>query len=210
MEEFIVSGLGLEDFQMDDDSASDDADESVRVELCHAPLDPKLSLMDILVRKSELAKELETISLDERGKATQRRELDILQEMAGYSSLERTMLVTRMEETKSVKPRPTDVLPEYDTQPDCRRHCTIDHDSPFRAVWDWIVLLLVIYTAIVTPYLTASLLRENQGQQAKGSHVPSPHEIIGLIVDILFIVDIMVNFRTTFVMTRLLCVYRTI
>ena len=32
--------------------------------------------------------------------------------------------------------------------------------SPFKAVWDWIILLLVIYTAIFTPYVAAFLLRE--------------------------------------------------
>lgn len=30
----------------------------------------------------------------------------------------------------------------------------------FKAVWDWIVLLLVIYTAIFTPYVAAFLLNE--------------------------------------------------
>ncbi|VDD97089.1 unnamed protein product [Enterobius vermicularis] len=40
-------------------------------------------------------------------------------------------------------------------------HCTIVHYSPFKAVWDWIILLLVIYTAIFTPYVAAFLLPES-------------------------------------------------
>lgn len=35
---------------------------------------------------------------------------------------------------------------------------TIKHYSPIRAVWDWFILLLVIYTVIFTPYMTAFLL----------------------------------------------------
>lgn len=32
------------------------------------------------------------------------------------------------------------------------------HYSPFKAVWDWITLLLVLYTAVVTPFMAAFML----------------------------------------------------
>ncbi|KAK0414835.1 hypothetical protein QR680_011637 [Steinernema hermaphroditum] len=89
-----------------------------------------------------------------------------------------------------------DVLPEYKLQPTRIHHCTIVHYSPFKAVWDWIILLLVIYTAIFTPYVAAFLLREDHTRRA---HFSEPLEIIDLIVDIMFIVDIIINFRTTYV-----------
>ncbi|KAM3723153.1 Potassium voltage-gated channel [Dirofilaria immitis] len=89
-----------------------------------------------------------------------------------------------------------DVLPEYKLQPTRIHHCTIVHYSPFKAVWDWIILLLVIYTAIFTPYVAAFLLREDSSRKARFSE---PLEIIDLIVDIMFIVDIIINFRTTYV-----------
>uniref|UniRef100_A0A1I8EV62 Cyclic nucleotide-binding domain-containing protein n=1 Tax=Wuchereria bancrofti TaxID=6293 RepID=A0A1I8EV62_WUCBA len=89
-----------------------------------------------------------------------------------------------------------DVLPEYKLQPTRIHHCTIVHYSPFKAVWDWIILLLVIYTAIFTPYVAAFLLREDSSRRARFSE---PLEIIDLIVDIMFIVDIIINFRTTYV-----------
>jgi len=38
---------------------------------------------------------------------------------------------------------------------------TILHYSPFKAIWDWIILLLVIYTAIFTPYSAAFLLNNS-------------------------------------------------
>ncbi|CAG4685897.1 Cyclic nucleotide-binding domain-containing protein [Caenorhabditis elegans] len=91
-----------------------------------------------------------------------------------------------------------DVLPEYKLQPTRIHHCTIVHYSPFKAVWDWIILLLVIYTAVFTPYVAAFLLRELQ-DTAKKSRFTEPLEIVDLIVDIMFIVDIIINFRTTYV-----------
>ncbi|VDO74567.1 unnamed protein product [Haemonchus placei] len=74
----------------------------------------------------------------------------------------------------------------------------IDCPSPFKAVWDWIILLLVIYTAVFTPYVAAFLLRELQDTSRK-ARFSEPLEIVDLIVDIMFIVDIIINFRTTYV-----------
>ncbi|KAI6201258.1 Ion transport and Cyclic nucleotide-binding domain containing protein [Aphelenchoides besseyi] len=91
-----------------------------------------------------------------------------------------------------------DVLPEYKLQPARIHHCTIVHYSPFKAVWDWIILLLVIYTAIFTPYVAVFLLRESQ-ENSRRARFSEPLEIIDLIVDIMFIVDIIINFRTTYV-----------
>ena len=36
------------------------------------------------------------------------------------------------------------------------------HYSPFKAVWDWVILLLVLYTAVFTPYTAAFLLNEDK------------------------------------------------
>uniref|UniRef100_A0A914NCT9 Cyclic nucleotide-binding domain-containing protein n=1 Tax=Meloidogyne incognita TaxID=6306 RepID=A0A914NCT9_MELIC len=90
----------------------------------------------------------------------------------------------------------------YKLQPNRLHHCTIIHYSPFKAVWDWmyiLILLLVIYTAIFTPYVAAFLLREGQNTQQRRAKFGEPMEIIDLIVDIFFIIDIIINFRTTYV-----------
>ncbi|KAL5007461.1 hypothetical protein ScPMuIL_016267 [Solemya velum] len=95
-----------------------------------------------------------------------------------------------------------DVLPEYKLQSPRIHKCTILHYAPFKAVWDWIILLLVIYTAIVTPYVAAFLLSEEQDShkhQSVQSRYTDPLTIIDLIVDIMFIIDILINFRTTYV-----------
>uniref|UniRef100_A0A1I8HM99 Cyclic nucleotide-binding domain-containing protein n=1 Tax=Macrostomum lignano TaxID=282301 RepID=A0A1I8HM99_9PLAT len=78
----------------------------------------------------------------------------------------------------------SETLPEYKLQSPRVHSCTILHYSPFKAVWDWFILVLVIYTAIFTPYVAAFLLND------EGKHI---------VVDIMFIVDILINFRTTYV-----------
>ncbi|XP_061128019.1 potassium voltage-gated channel subfamily H member 7 [Syngnathus typhle] len=93
-----------------------------------------------------------------------------------------------------------DVLPEYKLQSQRMDKCTILHYSPFKAVWDWLILLLVIYTAIFTPYSAAFLLNDVEEQSRREcGYSCSPLNVVDLIVDIMFIVDILINFRTTYV-----------
>ncbi|XP_030636864.1 potassium voltage-gated channel subfamily H member 7 [Chanos chanos] len=93
-----------------------------------------------------------------------------------------------------------DVLPEYKLQTPRIDKFTILHYSPFKAVWDWLILLLVIYTAIFTPYSAAFLLNDIEEQKRREcGYSCSPLNVVDLIVDIMFIVDILINFRTTYV-----------
>ncbi|KAI2648741.1 Potassium voltage-gated channel subfamily H member 2 [Labeo rohita] len=93
-----------------------------------------------------------------------------------------------------------DVLPEYKLQTPRIHKWTVLHYSPFKAVWDWLILLLVIYTAILTPYSAAFLLNsDDDGSVQNCSYSCSPLNVVDLIVDIMFIIDIIINFRTTYV-----------
>ncbi|XP_039225785.1 potassium voltage-gated channel subfamily H member 2 isoform X1 [Crotalus tigris] len=93
-----------------------------------------------------------------------------------------------------------DVLPEYKLQAPRIHKWTILHYSPFKAVWDWLILLLVIYTAIFTPYSAAFLLNNQDGRDHRAcGYSCSPLNVVDLIVDIMFIIDILINFRTTYV-----------
>ncbi|XP_029980407.1 voltage-gated inwardly rectifying potassium channel KCNH7 [Sphaeramia orbicularis] len=93
-----------------------------------------------------------------------------------------------------------DVLPEYKLQTARIDKFTILHYSPFKAVWDWLILLLVIYTAILTPYSAAFLLNDQEEQKRREcGYSCSPLNVVDLIVDIMFIIDILINFRTTYV-----------
>lgn len=105
-------------------------------------------------------------------------------------------------------------LEQYQDQPPSRasviQKFIILHYSPFKAVWDWIILLLVLYTAVFTPFVVAFLLNEdetrmklNQDSVTRNRNADSkqadPLVIIDLLVDIMFIADILINFRTTYV-----------
>ncbi|KAK0152974.1 Potassium voltage-gated channel subfamily H member 6 [Merluccius polli] len=137
-------------------------------------------------------------------------ERDIL---APCKLMDRTHHVT--EKVTQVLSLGADVLPEYKLQTPRIQKWTILHYSPFKAVWDWVILLLVIYTAIFTPYSATFLLslftkmtnmnktvtpseQEEAAMQTCG-YSCSPLNVVDLIVDIMFIVDIVINFRTTYV-----------
>ncbi|XP_078034925.1 potassium voltage-gated channel seizure isoform X4 [Augochlora pura] len=93
-----------------------------------------------------------------------------------------------------------DILPEYKLQSPRIGKWTILHYSPFKAVWDWVILLLVLYTALFTPYVAAFVLSDPEYNSKKDKkYSDDPIVIIDLIVDVTFIVDIIINFRTTFV-----------
>ncbi|XP_061761516.1 potassium voltage-gated channel subfamily H member 6a isoform X3 [Nerophis ophidion] len=93
-----------------------------------------------------------------------------------------------------------DVLPEYKLQAPRIHRWTILHYSPFKAVWDWVILLLVIYTAIFTPYSAAFLLNEvEEDRRRTCGYTCNPLNVVDLVVDVMFIVDILINFRTTYV-----------
>ncbi|KAM4698227.1 voltage-gated inwardly rectifying potassium channel KCNH7 isoform 2-T2 [Rhinophrynus dorsalis] len=111
---------------------------------------------------------------------------------------ERTHNVT--EKVTQVLSLGADVLPEYKLQTPRINKFTILHYSPFKAVWDWLILLLVIYTAIFTPYSAAFLLNDREEQKRREcGYSCNTLNVVDLMVDIMFIIDILINFRTTYV-----------
>ncbi|KAJ8010545.1 hypothetical protein DPEC_G00076200 [Dallia pectoralis] len=105
----------------------------------------------------------------------------------------------KVTEEREVLSLGADVLPEYKLQAPRIHKWTVLHYSPFKAVWDWLILLLVIYTAILTPYSAAFLLNGHEDVTMVNCSYCSPLNVVDLIVDIMFIVDIVINFRTTYV-----------
>ncbi|XP_062872365.1 potassium voltage-gated channel subfamily H member 2a [Trichomycterus rosablanca] len=122
-------------------------------------------------------------------------EIDII---APCKLIDRTHNVT--EKVTQVLSLGDDVLPEYKLQAPRIHKWTILHYSPFKAVWDWVILLLVIYTAILTPYSASFLLSdEEEAAMQRCGYSCSPLNVVDFIVDIMFVVDIVINFRTTYV-----------
>ncbi|XP_064187341.1 potassium voltage-gated channel subfamily H member 2 isoform X1 [Anguilla rostrata] len=122
-------------------------------------------------------------------------EMDII---APCKLIDRTHNVT--EKVTQVLSLGADVLPEYKLQAPRIHKWTVLHYSPFKAVWDWLILLLVIYTAILTPYSAAFLLNDHEEVAMHNcSYTCNTLSVVDLIVDIMFIIDILINFRTTYV-----------
>lgn len=83
-----------------------------------------------------------------------------------------------------------DVLPQYRQEaPKTPPHILL-HYCAFKAIWDWIILCLTFYTAIMVPYNVA--LKNKTSEDVTLLVVDS-------IVDVIFFIDIVLNFHTTYV-----------
>uniref|UniRef100_A0A3Q3VLG8 Voltage-gated delayed rectifier potassium channel KCNH4 n=1 Tax=Mola mola TaxID=94237 RepID=A0A3Q3VLG8_MOLML len=79
------------------------------------------------------------------------------------------------------------------------------HYGTFKACWDWLILLATFYVAVTVPYNVCFTV---VGRRDEGSSAPrSPPSVSDILVEILFILDILLNFRTTFVSTSGQVVY---
>ncbi|XP_064895244.1 potassium voltage-gated channel subfamily H member 6 isoform X4 [Columba livia] len=176
--------------------------QSLRGETSHVKPNPPNSTSDSDLMKYRTISQIPQFTLNfvefnlEKHRSGSTTEIEII---APHKVMERTQNVT--EKVTQVLSLGADVLPEYKLQAPRIHRWTILHYSPFKAVWDWLILLLVIYTAVFTPYSAAFLLNEEQVEEKHWdcSYSCDPLNIIDLIVDIMFIVDIVINFRTTYV-----------
>lgn len=64
------------------------------------------------------------------------------------------------------------------------------HYCAFKAIWDWIILCLTFYTAIMVPYNVAFKNKTSEDVSLL---------VVDSIVDVIFFIDIVLNFHTTFV-----------
>lgn len=94
---------------------------------------------------------------------------------------------TNVTELMNLEP---DVLPQYRQEaPSTPPHILL-HYCAFKAIWDWIILCLTFYTAIMVPYNVA--LKNKTSEDVSLLVVDS-------IVDVIFFIDIVLNFHTTYV-----------
>ncbi|KAG8000254.1 Potassium voltage-gated channel subfamily H member 1, partial [Nibea albiflora] len=83
----------------------------------------------------------------------------------------------------------SDILPQYKQETPKTPPHIILHYCLFKTTWDWVILILTFYTAIMVPY--------NVSFKTKQSNVT--WLVVDSIVDVIFLVDIVLNFHTTFV-----------
>ncbi|XP_076647432.1 potassium voltage-gated channel protein ether a go-go isoform X4 [Halictus rubicundus] len=83
-----------------------------------------------------------------------------------------------------------DVMPQYRQEaPKTPPHILL-HYCAFKAIWDWIILCLTFYTAIMVPYNVAFKNKTSEDVSLL---------VVDSIVDVIFFIDIVLNFHTTFV-----------
>nr|XP_006816401.1 PREDICTED: potassium voltage-gated channel subfamily H member 8-like [Saccoglossus kowalevskii] len=87
-------------------------------------------------------------------------------------------------------PTKRSTLPEYKLATVKKSRFILLHYSTFKTVWDWLILLAMFYVAIVVPYNVVFYKEKNTDSTAIYTD---------LIVEFLFIFDIVLNFRTTYV-----------
>ncbi|XP_053296403.1 LOW QUALITY PROTEIN: potassium voltage-gated channel subfamily H member 8 [Pleuronectes platessa] len=101
-------------------------------------------------------------------------------------------------------------IPEYKVAAIQKSRFILLHYGTFKAGWDWLILLATFYVAVTVPYNVCFTVvggREDGGSTGGSSFPRSPPSVSDILVEILFILDIVLNFRTTFVSTSGQVVY---
>uniref|UniRef100_A0A8C5X534 Voltage-gated delayed rectifier potassium channel KCNH4 n=1 Tax=Malurus cyaneus samueli TaxID=2593467 RepID=A0A8C5X534_9PASS len=84
-------------------------------------------------------------------------------------------------------------VPEYKVVSVQKSRFILFHYSIFKALWDWLILLATFYVAITVPYNVCFTGTEDSLSAARSTIVSD------IAVEMLFILDIILNFRTTYV-----------
>ncbi|XP_072532582.1 voltage-gated delayed rectifier potassium channel KCNH8 [Salminus brasiliensis] len=84
----------------------------------------------------------------------------------------------------------TPALPEYKVADAKKSKFILLHFSTFKAGWDWLILLATFYVAVTVPYNVCFIGDDDLTRSTTVSDIA---------VEILFIIDIVLSFRTTYV-----------
>uniref|UniRef100_A0A8C1KXH6 Voltage-gated delayed rectifier potassium channel KCNH4 n=1 Tax=Cyprinus carpio TaxID=7962 RepID=A0A8C1KXH6_CYPCA len=95
-------------------------------------------------------------------------------------------------------------IPEYKVAAIQKSRFILLHYGTFKAGWDWLILLATFYVAVTVPYNVCFTV---VGGRDEVSTPRSPPSVSDILVEILFMLDIVLNFRTTFVSTSGQVVY---
>ncbi|XP_055513101.1 potassium voltage-gated channel subfamily H member 8 [Leucoraja erinacea] len=84
-------------------------------------------------------------------------------------------------------------LPEYKVASVQKSRFILLHYSTFKAGWDWLILLATFYVAVTVPYNVCFTESDDSSSTSRSTTVSD------VAVEMLFIFDIILNFRTTYV-----------
>uniref|UniRef100_A0A3B3RVH5 Voltage-gated delayed rectifier potassium channel KCNH4 n=1 Tax=Paramormyrops kingsleyae TaxID=1676925 RepID=A0A3B3RVH5_9TELE len=88
-------------------------------------------------------------------------------------------------------------LPEYKVADIQKSRFILLHYGTFKAGWDWLILLATFYVAVTVPYNVCFTAVGGLNEGIPASR--SPPSVSDILVEILFMLDIVLNFRTTYV-----------
>ncbi|XP_076128258.1 potassium voltage-gated channel subfamily H member 5a isoform X2 [Alosa pseudoharengus] len=109
-----------------------------------------------------------------------------LQQLAPVNKTEVTHKHSRLAEALQLG---SEILPQYKQEAPKTPPHIILHYCTFKTTWDWIILILTFYTAIMVPYNVSFKTKQNNLAWL----------VVDSVVDVIFLVDIVLNFHTTFV-----------
>ncbi|KAK9530335.1 hypothetical protein VZT92_011842 [Zoarces viviparus] len=84
-------------------------------------------------------------------------------------------------------------IPEYKVAAVQKSRFILLHYSISKALWDWLILLATFYVAVTVPYNVSFTPYDDTVTAARSTIVSD------IVVEMLFIIDIILNFRTTYV-----------
>uniref|UniRef100_A0A8C7Z081 Potassium voltage-gated channel, subfamily H (eag-related), member 5a n=1 Tax=Oryzias sinensis TaxID=183150 RepID=A0A8C7Z081_9TELE len=111
---------------------------------------------------------------------------NLVQQLAPLNKTEVSHKPSRLAEALQLG---SDILPQYKQEAPKTPPHIILHYCTFKTTWDWIILILTFYTAIMVPYNVSFRTKQNNLAWL----------VVDSVVDVIFLVDIVLNFHTTFV-----------
>ncbi|XP_038583249.1 potassium voltage-gated channel subfamily H member 5-like [Micropterus salmoides] len=111
---------------------------------------------------------------------------NLVQQLAPLSKTEVSHKPSRLAEALQLG---SDILPQYKQEAPKTPPHIILHYCTFKTTWDWVILILTFYTAIMVPYNVSFKTKQNNLAWL----------VVDSVVDVIFLIDIVLNFHTTFV-----------
>ncbi|XP_028253718.1 potassium voltage-gated channel subfamily H member 5-like [Parambassis ranga] len=111
---------------------------------------------------------------------------NLVQQLAPLNKTEVTHKPSRLAEALQLG---SDILPQYKQEAPKTPPHIILHYCTFKTTWDWVILILTFYTAIMVPYNVSFKTKQNNLAWL----------VLDSVVDVIFLIDIVLNFHTTFV-----------
>ncbi|KAL1498113.1 hypothetical protein ABEB36_008966 [Hypothenemus hampei] len=116
-----------------------------------------------------------------------RRSRAVLYQLSGHYKPDK--MKTKLKLNNNLLSSTPQPLPEYKTTSVKKSRFIISHYGVFKNGWDWLILIATFYVAVVVPYNASFLSPERERASVT----------MDVFVEALFFIDIILNFRTTFV-----------